>query len=381
MSDYLAADYQDFNPTIPAGGDVGVKDTPPPSAGRIKPAPTLGSTAQCDSRKRSRSSRAQWTQSERMSLKGVCSCRCRVRGGHGEKRGERPKRRPPLRGVRGARRCLYLSGLLSQHRRKENQGAGRDKAPRSGPRGERKLHAVGLSGEHQGGSVGVSPVLYPAQYSAQAEKSRPKEGGPGGTLFPQQRSPGTPSSCPQQQLPRRMGGTPRERTIHARSGLPTHVTANPALPRNVGTRQNRQEIHQKKLEENKRRYWWSLKTGVEDEIADAKKARKHEEVLSRGGMTHGGSSRFTNYSAGDKVHVAGGTTTLNRTVGWQLALPVYITYNFQQGLNVAFDLGLGDLIGAWGISWINRENSGPKNWGQDLIKPSRKIGATINLPS
>jgi hypothetical protein len=66
-----------------------------------------------------------------------------------------------------------------------------------------------------------------------------------------QRSPGTPSSCPQQQLPRRMGGTPRERTIHARSGAPAHVTANPALPRDVGRRQNRQEIHQKKLKENK----------------------------------------------------------------------------------------------------------------------------------
>jgi hypothetical protein len=45
-----------------------------------------------------------------MSLKGVCSCRCRGRGGHGEKRGERPKRRRPLRGVRGTRRCLWMDG-------------------------------------------------------------------------------------------------------------------------------------------------------------------------------------------------------------------------------------------------------------------------------
>ncbi|KAJ7816423.1 hypothetical protein B0H14DRAFT_3743916 [Mycena olivaceomarginata] len=88
---------------------------------------------------------------------------------------------------------------------------------------------------------------------------------------------------------------------------------------------------------------------AEDEIADAKKAREYEEVLSRGSMTRGGSSRFTNYFAGDKVHVAGGTTTLNRVpqsaVGWQLALPVHITYNCQKGLNVGLDLGLGDLIG------------------------------------
>ncbi|KAJ7801689.1 hypothetical protein B0H14DRAFT_2615037 [Mycena olivaceomarginata] len=255
-----------------------------------------------------------------------------------------------------------------------------------------------------------------------------------------------------------MGGTPRERTIHARSGAPAHVTANPALPRDVGTRQNRQEIHQKKLKENKmnspskgllrrtvvyfscayggdtgghrkgkiRQDDWrgvelrgemrqgevpqsatkatprvlhkqlALRRGevhrrgrskggrrkksdvthyrffasshhlssalppsspvsvafvalltelllwhshiptplhpfkyptpapatisvawvalnrfpvffqAEDEIADAKKARKHEEVLSRGGMTRGGFSRFTNYFAGDSEGTCGG---------------------------------------------------------------------------
>jgi hypothetical protein len=48
-----------------------------------------------------------------------------------------------------------------------------------------------------------------------------------------------------------MGSTPQERTIHARSGAPAHVIANPVLPRDVRTRQNRQEIHQKKPKENK----------------------------------------------------------------------------------------------------------------------------------
>ncbi|KAJ7739733.1 hypothetical protein B0H14DRAFT_2638192 [Mycena olivaceomarginata] len=78
----------------------------------------------------------------------------------------------------------------------------------------------------------------------------------------------------------------------------------------------------------------------------------HEDYLDS--WTDPAASRTTLLET-SKVHVAGGTTTLNRVpqsaVGWQLALPVYITYNCQQGLNVGLDLGLGDLIGAWGISW------------------------------
>ncbi|KAJ7358180.1 hypothetical protein DFH08DRAFT_802024 [Mycena albidolilacea] len=55
----------------------------------------------------------------------------------------------------------------------------RGKAPCSGPCSEWKLYAAGIRSKRQGVSTGVSPALYPVQYSDQAEKSRPKEGGLG----------------------------------------------------------------------------------------------------------------------------------------------------------------------------------------------------------
>ncbi|KAJ7817197.1 hypothetical protein B0H14DRAFT_2602200 [Mycena olivaceomarginata] len=156
----------------------------------------------------------------------------------------------------------HLPMLLSQRRRKEKQGAGR-------------VHASALT------------LCIPRN-----AQSLPPATTAGGT---RQRSPGTPSPCPQQQLPPCMGGMPRERTIHARSGAPVHIIANPALPRDVGTRQNRQEIHQEKSERKQNeptlkrspasdRFAWVAPKRfpvffqAEDEIADAKKARKHEEM-------------------------------------------------------------------------------------------------------
>ncbi|KAJ7820249.1 hypothetical protein B0H14DRAFT_2600110 [Mycena olivaceomarginata] len=181
-----------------------------------------------------------------------------------------------------------------------------------------------------------------------------------------------------------MGGMPWERTIHARSGTPVHIIASPALPRDVGTRQNRQEIHQEKAERKqneptlkrspasdrcvfvvclRRRCWRSqcmgLKMGAEDEIADVKKARKHEEMWEVDTMKGPGLL---------EVHVTGVTTTLNRVpqsaVGWWLALPVYITYSGVSAMAIIVDR-------------INRENSGPKNWGQDLIRPHGDLGPQL----
>ncbi|KAJ7358032.1 hypothetical protein DFH08DRAFT_1042786 [Mycena albidolilacea] len=115
-----------------------------------------------------------------MSLKGVCSCRCRRWGGHGEERGERPKRRQPLRGVRDARRCLWTDGSWWE----------------------------GLNRSH------ISPCF---SVSAGDKKSK-LQGGHAWVAQHETTIAQNTQFMPQQQLPPCMGGTPRERTIHARSG-------------------------------------------------------------------------------------------------------------------------------------------------------------------